>query len=77
MRGARVAYGAMGAAPLQAAAVERALEGQALEPATIERAVQVAVQGIDPPSCAIASSRYRREVAGMHLRRLLESMGRG
>ncbi|QXM26392.1 hypothetical protein KO353_15935 [Elioraea tepida] len=67
----------MGAAPLQAAAVERALEGQALEPATIERAVQVAVQGIDPPSCAIASSRYRREVAGMHLRRLLESMGRG
>lgn len=77
IRGARVAYGGMGPAPLQAAAVERALEGQALDPATIERAAQVAAQGIEPPTCAIASSWYRREVVGVHLRRLLESMERG
>jgi CO/xanthine dehydrogenase FAD-binding subunit len=77
IRGARVAYGGMAAAPIQAAAVERALEGQPLDQATIARAVQVAAQGIDPPTCSIASSWYRREVAGVHLRRLLESMERG
>lgn len=76
IRGARVAYGGMGPAPLQAAAVERALEGQALDQASIARAAQVAAQGIDPPTCAIASAWYRREVAGIHLRRLLESMER-
>jgi CO/xanthine dehydrogenase FAD-binding subunit len=77
IRGARVAYGGMGAAPLQAAAVERALEGQSLDQATITRAAQVAAQGIDPPTCSIASSWYRREVAGVHLGRLLAAMERG
>jgi len=77
VRGARVAYGAMGPAPLQATSVERALEGQALDRATIDRAVAAAVQGLDPPTDALASSWYRREVAGVHLRRLLESMERG
>jgi CO/xanthine dehydrogenase FAD-binding subunit len=76
IRGARVAYGGMGPAPLQAVAVERALEGQALDHATIARAVEVATQGIDPPTCPIASAWYRREVAGVHLRRLLQGMER-
>lgn len=71
IQGARVAYGAMGPAPLRAAAVERALEGQSLDAATIERAAQVACEGIEPPTDAIASSWYRREVVGVHLKRLL------
>lgn len=76
IRGARVAYGAMGAAPLLAAAVERALEGQALDAGTISRAAEAAAQGIEPPSCSIASGWYRREVVGVHLRRLLQGMER-
>ncbi|MFN3687554.1 FAD binding domain-containing protein [Salinarimonas sp.] len=74
IRGARVAFGAMGPTPLRAPGPERALEGQALDAATIARAAQAAAEGLDPPSDALASAWYRREVAGVHLRRLLESM---
>lgn len=77
IRGARVAFGAMGATPLQATAVERVLDGQNLDASTIARAVQVAVEGLDPPTDALASAWYRREVAGVHLKRLLERMVRG
>lgn len=77
IRGARVAFGAMGPMPLQSAAVERVLDGQALDAAMIARAAQVAVEGLDPPTDALASTWYRREVAGVHLRRLLERMARG
>lgn len=76
VRGARLAYGGMGAAPLQAAAVERILDGQALDAAAIARAEQAAGQGFEPPTDALATSWYRREVVGVHLRRLLESMER-
>ena len=69
--GARVAYGAMGPTPLRATAVERVLEGQSLDAATIDRAAAVATEGIDPPTDALASTWYRREVAGVHLKRLL------
>ncbi len=74
IRGARVAFGAMGPAPARAAAVERVLEGQSLDAATIARAAEVAAEGFDPPTDALASAWYRREVAGVHLRRLLEEM---
>ena len=74
LRGVRLAYGAMGAHPLRASAVERVLEGQPLDAATIERAAGLAAEGLEPPTDALASSWYRREVAGVHLRRLLEGM---
>ena len=77
IRGARVAFGAMGPMPLQASAVERVLDGQSLDAATIARAAQVAVEGLDPPTDALATAWYRREVAGVHLKRLLERMARG
>ena len=67
----------MGPMPLQATAVERVLEGQSLDAATIARAAQVAVEGLDPPTDALATAWYRREVAGVHLKRLLERMARG
>jgi CO/xanthine dehydrogenase FAD-binding subunit len=72
-----VAYGAMGPAPLRAQGVERVLEGQSLDAATIARAAEVAAEGIEPPTDPIATGWYRREVAGVHLRRLLERMERG
>jgi CO/xanthine dehydrogenase FAD-binding subunit len=69
--GARVAYGAMAATPVRVPAVERALEGRTLDPAGIAAAVAAATDGLDPPTDALASAWYRREVAPVHLRRLL------
>jgi CO/xanthine dehydrogenase FAD-binding subunit len=77
IRGARVAWGSMAPGPVRGAAVERTLEGQVLDAATIARAAAVAVDGLDPPTDALASTWYRREVAGVHLKRLLERMERG
>lgn len=71
VQGARVAYVSMGPRPLRATAVERVLEGQPLDAATIERAAGAAVDGLTPPTDALASSWYRAQVAGVHLRRLL------
>jgi CO/xanthine dehydrogenase FAD-binding subunit len=71
VQGARIAFGAMGPTPLRAKAAERALEGRSLDAAGIAAAVQAALEGTHPADDAIASAWYRREVAGVHLRRLL------
>ena len=69
--GARVTYGGMAPTPVRMPAVERALEGRTLDPAGIAAALAVATDGLDPPTDALASAWYRREVAPVHLRRLL------
>lgn len=74
IRGARVAFGNMGPHPLRGSGGERALEGAALDAATLIRAAQSAADGLDPPTDALATTWYRREVAGVHLKRLLERM---
>ena len=77
IRGARVAFGAMGPAPMRGSGAERALEGQMLDASTLARAAAQAAEGLDPPTDALATAWYRREVAGVHLRRLIETMERG
>jgi len=52
-------------------AVERALEGASLDQNGVMAALAVATDGLSPPDDALASSWYRREVAPVHLRRLL------
>jgi len=74
IRGARVAWGAMGPAPMRGGAAERLLEGQTPDAATLDRVAQGAAEGLDPPTDALATGWYRREVAGVHLRRLLEAL---
>jgi CO/xanthine dehydrogenase FAD-binding subunit len=69
--GARIALGAMAATPVRAKAAERALEGRALDAAGIAAAVAAAAEGTAPANDSLASAWYRREVAGVHLRRLL------
>jgi CO/xanthine dehydrogenase FAD-binding subunit len=76
-RGVRVAFGAMGPAPMRATGAERALEGQDANATTYARAAAQAAEGLDPPTDALATTWYRREVAGVHLTRLLEKMERG
>jgi xanthine dehydrogenase small subunit len=72
---ARVAYGAMAPTPIRARAVERALEGRTLDAAGIAPALAAASEGINPPTDALASAWYRREVLPIHLRRLLLGEG--
>jgi CO/xanthine dehydrogenase FAD-binding subunit len=69
--GARIALGAMAATAVRAKAAERALEGQALDAASIAAAVAAASEGASPADDSLASAWYRREVVGVHLRRLL------
>lgn len=74
LRGVRIACIGLGLGPLRAFSAERALEGQVLDAASITRAAQLVTDGLEPPTDALASSWYRREVAGVHLKRLLERM---
>jgi len=76
-RGVRVAFGAMGPHPMRGSGAERAIEGQGADAATYANAAKHAAEGLDPPTDALATAWYRREVAGVHLRRLLEKMERG
>lgn len=73
LKGPRIAYGAMAQTPIRARAVERALDGRALNEAAIASAVAVAGEGTAPPTDAFASAWYRANVLPVHLRRLLES----
>jgi CO/xanthine dehydrogenase FAD-binding subunit len=74
LRGVRIGCIGLGSGPLRAFSAERALEGQVLDQASISRAAQLVTDGMEPPTDALASSWYRREVAGVHLKRLLERM---
>lgn len=67
----RIAYGNMGAQPVRAEAVERALGRDSLTEQGIQSALAVATEGLNPPTDGLASEWYRREVAPIHLRRLL------
>jgi CO/xanthine dehydrogenase FAD-binding subunit len=72
--GARIAFGAMAATPMRARAAERALEGRALDAANVAAAVAAAAEGTSPANDSLASAWYRREVVGVHLRRLLTGL---
>ncbi|SFI32322.1 FAD binding domain-containing protein [Jannaschia pohangensis] len=76
IRNVRIAFGAMGGHPLRATGAERALEGQSLDASTIARAAAVTLEGLSPPTDPLASEWYRREVAAVHLTRLLTRMER-
>lgn len=70
--GARIAVSNMGPTPLRAAGAERALEGQPLNDDTIQRAAAAMLEGLSPITDELASEWYRREVAPVHLKRLLQ-----
>lgn len=69
--GARIALGAMASTAVRAKAAERALEGHPLDAAHIAAAAASATEGTAPVDDSLASAWYRREVVGLHLRRLL------
>ena len=74
--GLRIAYGNMARTPIRANAVERALDGRGLDEASVAQAAGSACEGIEPPTDALASSWYRREIVPVHLKRLLLGQAR-
>ncbi len=72
VKGARVAYGAMAPTAIRASAVERALEGKALDDTATEAAIAVAGEGTSPATDPFASDWYRANVLPVHLARLLK-----
>jgi CO/xanthine dehydrogenase FAD-binding subunit len=69
--GGRIALGSMAPTPIRAGAAERALEGRSLDTSTIAAAAAAVADGTSPGDNALASAWYRREIVGVHLRRLL------
>jgi xanthine dehydrogenase small subunit len=69
--GARIALGSMAPTQIRAKAAERTLEGRVLDASAIAAAASAAVEGTSPTDTALASAWYRREIVGVHLRRLL------
>jgi len=69
--GARIALGSMAPTQIRAKAAERALEGRPFDASTIAAAASAAVEGTSPTDNALASGWYRREIVGVHLKRLL------
>jgi CO/xanthine dehydrogenase FAD-binding subunit len=69
--GARIALGSMAPTQIRAKAAERALEGRPLDASSIAAAASAAAEGTSPADTALGSAWYRREIVGVHLRRLL------
>ena len=69
--GARVALGSMAPTQMRAKAAERVLEGRSLDASTMAAAAAAVGEGSSPADNALASAWYRREIVGVHLRRLL------
>jgi CO/xanthine dehydrogenase FAD-binding subunit len=72
----RIAFGNMGPNPLRAKAAERALANARIDASGIAPALAVCTEGLAPADDELASSWYRREVAPVHLSRLLLNGGR-
>ena len=71
----RIAFGAMGDQPQRARGVEQALQGGSLTESGVQAALAAIANDLTPPDDALASSWYRKEVAPVHLKRLLLGSG--
>ena len=71
---ARIALGALAPHPLRATAAEETLLGQVLTPALISEAARLAGEATRPIDDIRGTAAYRREVAEVIVRRLLEQM---
>ena len=67
----RLAFGAVGPTPVRATATESLLEGKPLDDHIIEQAVETLMGEISPIDDVRATAWYRRHLAAVYLRRLL------
>jgi carbon-monoxide dehydrogenase medium subunit len=71
-RSARVVLGGVADAPVRVAEAEEALAGATLDDGTLAAAGRAAADAIDPPSDLHGSGDYRRELAGVLIRRAVK-----
>ena len=71
LRDVRVAFGAVAPTPIRAPRTEAALEGHVPDAATLEAAVQAALEEVHPISDVRATDWYRRELIRNMLKRIL------
>jgi carbon-monoxide dehydrogenase medium subunit len=76
-RSVRIALGGLNDRPVLASAAARRLEGREWDAAAIEEAAQLALEVVDPPDDVRASAEYRRHLAMVHLRRVLNDLAGG
>jgi carbon-monoxide dehydrogenase medium subunit len=70
---ARIALAAVATTPFRATAAEQALQGQAITPALIERAADLAREAARPISDQRASADFRRHLVRVLTRRTIET----
>jgi carbon-monoxide dehydrogenase medium subunit len=68
----RIALGSVGVTPIRATAAEAILRGQPLKPEAFKEAGEKAKEAVDPVSDFRGSAGYKREMAGVFVRRALE-----
>ena len=71
---ARIALGAAGPHPIRAFSAEKALEGGALNPETIQAAAEAAADESQPFTDAIATEWYRRKMIRVYVNRVLTEL---
>jgi len=69
---ARIALGSVGTTPIRATAAEAVLRGQPLKPEAFTEAAEKAKEAVDPVSDFRGSAGYKKEMAGVFVRRALE-----
>ena len=72
MTGVRVAIGAVAPIPLRAVSTEAVLEGQVLEEAVINKAVEAIQKEVAPIDDVRASAWYRKHLTAVYIKRALE-----
>ncbi|HZA55534.1 MAG TPA: xanthine dehydrogenase family protein subunit M [Candidatus Udaeobacter sp.] len=68
----RIALGSVGATPIRATAAEALLRGQPVKPEAFAEAAEKAKEAVDPVSDFRGSAGYKKEMAGVFVRRALE-----
>lgn len=68
----RIALGSVGVTPIRATAAEGILRGQPLKPEAFAEAGEKAKEAVDPLSDFRGSAAYKKEMAGVFVRRALE-----
>lgn len=74
-RSARIVLGAVASAPVRAVAAEEFLVSEAWSEATVDRAAELAGQAVRPMSNTDLTSRYRKRMVPVFVRRLLAELG--
>jgi aerobic carbon-monoxide dehydrogenase medium subunit len=68
----RLALGSVGTTPIRAREAEDALRGQPVKPEALREAAEKAKSAVDPISDFRGSAAYKKEMAGVFVRRALE-----